>query len=102
MKIKKLTATFGALDGAVLEPGTGLTVITAPNEGGKSSWAGFWKAMLYGIDTRERDKSGFLADKTRYLPWSGAPMAGEAQVGGGGAGGYPAPLSHQNQPLWRV
>ncbi len=84
MKIKKLTATFGALDGAVLDPGPGLTVITAPNEGGKSTWAGFWKAMLYGIDTRERDKSGFLADKTRYLPWSGAPMAGEAQVEWGG------------------
>ena len=84
MKIKKLTATFGALDGAVLEPGPGLTVIIAPNEGGKSTWAGFWKAMLYGIDTRERDKSGFLADKTRYLPWSGVPMAGEAQVEWGG------------------
>ena len=68
--------TVVALDGAVLDPGPGLTVITAPNEGGKSTWAGFWKAMLYGIDTRERDKSGFLADKTRYLPWSGAPMAG--------------------------
>ena len=80
MKIKKLTATFGALDGAALEPGDGLTVITAPNEGGKSTWAGFWKAMLYGIDTRERDKTGFLADKTRYLPWSGAAMAGEAQI----------------------
>lgn len=80
MRIKKLTAAFGALDGAVLEPGPGLTVITAPNEAGKSTWAGFWKAMLYGIDTRERDKTGFLADKTRYQPWSGAPMAGEAQV----------------------
>ncbi len=80
MKIKKLTATFGGLDGAALEPGDGLTVITAPNEGGKSTWAGFWKAMLYGIDTRERDKTGFLADKTRYLPWSGAAMAGEAQI----------------------
>lgn len=80
MRIKKLTATFGALDGAVLEPGAGLTVVTAPNEAGKSTWAGFWRAMLYGIDTRERDRAGFLADKTRYLPWSGAPMAGEAQL----------------------
>lgn len=80
MRIKKLTAVFGALEGAVLEPGEGLTVITAPNETGKSTWAGFWKAMLYGIDTRERDKTGFLADKTRYAPWSGAPMSGEAQV----------------------
>ncbi len=80
MKIKKMTATFGALDNAVLEPGAGLTVVTAPNEAGKSTWAGFLKAMLYGIDTRERDKTGFLADKTRYQPWSGAPMAGEMQV----------------------
>ena len=80
MKIRKMTATFGGLDNAVLEPGDGLTVITAPNEAGKSTWAGFLKAMLYGIDTRERDKTGFLADKTRYQPWSGAPMAGEIQL----------------------
>lgn len=80
MRIKKLTAVFGGLEGETLEPGEGLTVITAPNETGKSTWAGFWKAMLYGIDTRERDKTGFLADKTRYAPWSGAPMSGEAQV----------------------
>ena len=80
MKIKKMTASFGALDNNLLEPGDGLTVITAPNEAGKSTWAGFLKAMLYGIDTRERDKTGFLADKTRYQPWSGAPMAGELQA----------------------
>ncbi len=80
MKIKKMTATFGGLDHAVLEPGDGLTVVAAPNEAGKSTWTGFLKAMLYGIDTRERDKTGFLADKTRYLPWSGAPMAGEIRL----------------------
>ena len=80
MKIKKMTATFGALDNAVLEPGDGLTVIAAPNEAGKSTWAGFFKAMLYGIDTRERDKAGFLADKTRYQPWSGQPVSGEIHL----------------------
>ena len=80
MKIKKMTATFGALDNDVLEPGDGLTVVTAPNEAGKSTWAGFLRAMLYGIDTRERDRTGFLADKTRYQPWSGAPMAGEIRL----------------------
>ena len=80
MRIKRMTAAFGALENAVLEPGPGLTVITAPNESGKSTWAGFLKAMLYGIDTRERDRTGFLADKTRYQPWSGAPMAGEMLV----------------------
>ena len=80
MKIRKMTATFGALDHAVLEPGDGLTIVSAPNEAGKSTWAGFLRAMLYGIDTKERDKAGFLADKTRYQPWSGAPMSGELQL----------------------
>lgn len=80
MKIKKMTADFGALERAVLTPSDGLTVITAPNEGGKSTWAGFLKAMLYGIDTRERDKAGFLADKNRYQPWSGLPMSGELEL----------------------
>lgn len=80
MKIIQMTATFGTLEQATLSPGVGLTVITAPNEGGKSTWAGFLKAMLYGIDTKERDKAGFLADKNRYQPWSGAPMAGELRV----------------------
>ena len=77
MKIKAMTATFGRLDRARLEPGEGLNVIYAPNEGGKSTWAAFWKLMLYGLDTRERDRRGFLADKNRYQPWSGAPMEGE-------------------------
>jgi len=78
--IRKMTATFGNLNRAVLEPSSGLTVIHAPNEGGKSTWAGFLRAMLYGINTRERDKEGFLADKNRYAPWSGAPMEGELQL----------------------
>lgn len=80
MKIRRMTATFGALDRAVLAPGEGLTVITAPNEGGKSTWMGFLKAMLYGVDTRDRDKTGYLADKNRYQPWSGAPMSGELEL----------------------
>ena len=76
MKIRSMTATFGKLDHARLELGDGLNLIYAPNEGGKSTWAAFWKAMLYGIDTRDRDKKGYLADKNRYQPWSGAPMEG--------------------------
>lgn len=80
MKIKKMTATFGILQRAVLEPGPGLTVFSAPNESGKSTWAAFLTAMLYGIDTRERNRAGQLAVKHRYLPWSGAPMEGELQV----------------------
>lgn len=84
MKFNKLTASFGKLDNATLQLGEGLTVITAPNEGGKSTWAGFLKAMLYGIDTKSRDKKGFLADKNRYQPWSGKPMVGQLDLTWGG------------------
>ena len=80
MKLISMTATFGKLNKAHLEPGEGLNLIYAPNEGGKSTWAAFWKAMLYGIDTRDRDKKGYLADKNHYQPWSGAPMAGEMRL----------------------
>lgn len=77
MKIKTMTATFGKLQGERLALEPGLNVITAPNEGGKSTWCAFLKAMFYGIDTRDRDRKGYLADKNRYQPWSGAPMEGE-------------------------
>jgi len=80
VKIKSMTATFGRLNRARLELGPGLNLIYAPNEGGKSTWCAFWKAMLYGIDTRDRDKKGYLADKNRYQPWSGAPMEGEVTL----------------------
>lgn len=72
-----MTAVFGGLDRAGLELGPGLNLIEAPNEGGKSTWCAFWRAMLYGIDTRDRDRKGHLADKNRFQPWSGAPMEGE-------------------------
>ena len=49
MRIKKMTATFGKLDGAVLELREGLNILTAPNEAGKSTWCAFLRAMLYGI-----------------------------------------------------
>ncbi|HCO63036.1 MAG TPA: hypothetical protein DIT49_06630 [Clostridiales bacterium] len=80
MKILSMTATFGRLNQAVLTPGPGLTVITAPNEAGKSTWTAFLTAMLYGIDTRERNRAGSLAAKHRYQPWSGAPMSGQLRV----------------------
>lgn len=80
MIIKKMTATFGGLEQARLELSDGLNIIYAPNEAGKSTWCGFLRAMLFGISTRERDKKGFIAEKNRYQPWSGAPMEGEVQL----------------------
>ena len=77
MKIKSMSACFGRLDHQRLDLQDGLNVIHAPNEGGKSTWCAFIRAMLYGIPTRDRDKKGYLAEKNRYQPWSGSPMEGE-------------------------
>ena len=80
MTINKLTASFGKLSGESLELNDGLNVICAPNESGKSTWCAFIRAMLYGIDSSERQKTGHLPDKLRYAPWSGAAMQGEMEL----------------------
>lgn len=68
MQINKLSATFGKLDGDTLELHGGLNVICAPNESGKSTWCAFIRAMLYGVDSSERQRNGYLPDKMRYAP----------------------------------
>lgn len=74
--IHRMTATFGKLDKKTLEFSDGLNIIHAPNETGKSTWCAFLLSMLYGINSRDRDKAGYIADKNRYAPWSGALMTG--------------------------
>ena len=80
MKLLSMTATFGKLDNETLVLQDGLNVLTAPNEWGKSTWCAFLVAMLYGIDTRERTSKEQLADKEKYLPWSGKPMEGTIRL----------------------
>ena len=80
MIIKKMTAHFGTLEGAGLELGSGLNVLYAPNESGKSTWCAFLRAMLYGVDTAQRVRQGQQPDKKKYLPWSGSPMSGSMDV----------------------
>ena len=80
MRIYKMTATFGKLEHETLELKPGLNIIPAPNEGGKSTWCAFLVAMLYGLDTRAKTTKNALADKERYAPWSGAPMAGRIDL----------------------
>lgn len=80
MIIRKLTATFGRLKNETLELDPGLNIIESPNESGKSTWCAFLNAMLYGIDTSERDKAGHLSAKTRYRPWDGGAMVGTMEL----------------------
>ena len=80
MIIKSMTASFGRLRQQRLDLTEGLNLIQAPNEWGKSTWAAFLRAMLYGIPTKERDRAGFIAEKNRYQPWSGETMEGSMDI----------------------
>ena len=80
MIIRKMTASFGVLKNDTLELGDGLNIVYAPNESGKSTWCGFIKAMLYGVDSAAREKGGIKPDKVKFSPWSGAPMAGSMDI----------------------
>ena len=80
MTILRMRASFGCLQIAELTLAPGLNVLTLPNESGKSTWAQFLLAMFYGVDTGERAKAGSIPAKTKYKPWSGAPMAGEIEL----------------------
>lgn len=80
MKINKMTASFGKLENESIEFHDGLNVVCAPNESGKSTWCAFIKSMLYGVDSAERARTGYLPDKMRYAPWSGAPMEGVMEL----------------------
>ena len=65
MVILRMQATFGCLDGAVLELSDGLNCLVLPNGAGKSTWAAFLTAMFYGVDPAAR--------KSRGRPWRGSP-----------------------------
>lgn len=84
MRINKLTASFGKLNNDSIEFNEGLNVISAPNESGKSTWCAFVRDMLYGVDSAERAKAGYLPDKVKFAPWSGAPMEGSMELTAGG------------------
>ena len=80
MKIHSMTATFGKLEHETLTLESGLNVISAGNEWGKSTWCTFLAVMLYGLDTRAKSTKTALADKERYAPWSGSPMSGRIDL----------------------
>ena len=84
MRIHRMTAVFGRLQGETLELRDGLNILEAPNETGKSTWCAFLLSMLYGINSRERERGGFIPDKTRYAPWAGSAMSGRLDCRAGG------------------
>lgn len=77
MTITSMTATFGGLENATLTLKPGLNVLTLPNEGGKSTWCAFIRAMFYGVETR---KGRETSEKNRFTPWSGKRMEGSLDL----------------------
>lgn len=77
MTILNMTATFGGLEDQTLTLTKGLNLLELPNEGGKSTWCAFLRAMLYGVETR---KGRETSEKNRFTPWSGKPMTGSMDL----------------------
>ena len=63
MIIRHMQGTFGTLDGAQLRLATGLNIIYAPNERGKSTWCAFLRANLYGNAPSQRAPAGYEPGK---------------------------------------
>lgn len=75
-----MTATFGKLHTQTLDLNPGLNVLEMPNETGKSTWCAFLLAMLYGVDTAERESRSNFPAKKHYAPWSGSAMEGRIRL----------------------
>ncbi len=86
MIIRKMRASFGKLDGQELRLQPGLNVISGANETGKTTWLAFMMAMLYGVDTKDRVRGGWVPDKLKYQPWNGKPMSGTMELEADGRG----------------
>ncbi len=73
-------AAFGKLSEKSIELAPGINLITAPNEGGKSTLAAFIRFALYGF--KGRSQSIAENPKKMYMPWSGAAASGSITLSG--------------------
>lgn len=71
--------SFGKLQNRVIELSSGLNVLSAPNESGKSTLAAFLRFVLYGF-TDGRKKELFENDKKLYTPWDTPKCEGSVTV----------------------
>lgn len=72
-------ASFGKLKNASLTAGTGINILSAPNESGKSTLAAFIKFVFYGF-AGGRKESLSENEKKLYTPWDGEVSEGSITV----------------------
>lgn len=65
---------FGCLSDCSFEFDDGLNILFAQNGKGKSTFAAFLKAMLYGLPSNR--KTGLENERRRYMPWQGGTFGG--------------------------
>lgn len=71
--------SFGKLKNVAVQPQSGLNLLCAPNESGKSTLASFLRFVLYGFaDARKKELSE--NDKKRYTPWDSPKSEGSLTV----------------------
>lgn len=73
-------AAFGGMANKSISLGGGVNLISAPNEGGKSTLIAAIMFALYGF--RGRSQSVLENPKKKYMPWSGAAASGALTLGG--------------------
>ena len=67
-------ANFGILSNFRYDFQNGINIIKEKNGFGKSTFAGFIKAMFYGLEAKKNTK--VLIDRKRYEPWQGGNFGG--------------------------
>ena len=65
---------FGCLSDCSFDFDEGLNILYAQNGKGKSTFAAFLKAMLYGLPSNR--KAGLDNERRRYTPWQGGTFGG--------------------------
>ncbi len=70
---------FGGLHNYDMVFEEGLNIVLQDNGWGKTTLAAYFKAMLYGFDTR-RSKDITENERKRYLPWQGGQYGGSLDI----------------------
>lgn len=79
MKIRKINiSSFGKLNDFQIEPCSGLNIIYAPNESGKTTLLSFLKYIFYGI--KQKKQPGDLSFKERYISWDSSSVSGSCEI----------------------
>ena len=71
--------SFGKLKNCVYEAKSGINLLSAPNESGKSTLAAFIKFVFYGFSGTRAQSLG-ENERKLYTPWDGELAAGSVTV----------------------